>query len=467
MRRTLTSTMRTSYPDAGGFAVQSVVALVCIGLAQLACSETCTETLTCSSKKGDDAGPRGAGGGSPEGAGGNDLGAGGSGRGGSSQSGGGGRALGGAVPATGRDAGAQCSSGLGDCNHDPADGCEVQLATDVTHCGACGIRCATDGTVSLHCVAGECKPTCDANHFDCNTEGADGCEADITSDPKNCGACGHSCSTAGSTSTDCVKSKCAPACDVTHADCDKDRENGCEIDLARDTKNCGVCGHQCAATNATTVMCDAGTCRPTCANGYGDCTTPSADVPDNGCEANLNAGATCGACNHNCKDGPCSGQTCQPVTLAGNLTLPLALAVDASYVHWVDQVTTAPRVVRVPLSGKGPVTIANEAVNYFRTNGLAANGTYVIWATDNTAPSGSAPNGSIRRVQTGSANVTTLATGIHAVSVVVDSGHVYWSDVADGRIHQVGLDGTLPQAITPPVNDVRDLVVDATRLFYI
>jgi hypothetical protein len=81
-----------------------------------------------------------------------------------------------------------CDDGFGDCNGDPADGCEVDLTTNAAHCGACGEICTPN---SLHfepiCLAeGDAAPGCDINPEQCeqgfadlNADPADGCECEI------------------------------------------------------------------------------------------------------------------------------------------------------------------------------------------------------------------------------------------------------------------------------------------------
>ena len=53
--------------------------------------------------------------------------------------------------------GFQCNAGFGNCNQDPADGCESDFATDPLNCGGCGKSC-NGGT----CKAGACTPPPDA-----------------------------------------------------------------------------------------------------------------------------------------------------------------------------------------------------------------------------------------------------------------------------------------------------------------
>jgi hypothetical protein len=50
-----------------------------------------------------------------------------------------------------------CPAGRGDCNRDPADGCEVDLTTDVANCGACGARRAE----ACNLADDDCDGVCD------------------------------------------------------------------------------------------------------------------------------------------------------------------------------------------------------------------------------------------------------------------------------------------------------------------
>src|SRR5882724_9148337 len=78
-----------------------------------------------------------------------------------------------------------------------------------------------------------------------------------------------------------------------------------------DAKNCGTCGHDCTTlTNvrpgAAGVECRAGACfvpGAACAVGFGHCTTRADDV----CETNLADAQNCGACGTKC---PLSAPLC-------------------------------------------------------------------------------------------------------------------------------------------------------------
>lgn len=85
-----------------------------------------------------------------------------------------------------------CAAGFADCNGDPRDGCETDVGT-VASCGACGIACPVRPHVAVACVAGACTGVCDVGWGDCNGKPQDGCERNLMTDEKHCGACGTRC----------------------------------------------------------------------------------------------------------------------------------------------------------------------------------------------------------------------------------------------------------------------------------
>jgi len=74
------------------------------------------------------------------------------------------------------------------------DGACRDLRTDVDHCGACGASCLDlPGTVGGTCGGGTCELACGALRGDCNGDPLDGCEWNLAEDARNCGACGNTC----------------------------------------------------------------------------------------------------------------------------------------------------------------------------------------------------------------------------------------------------------------------------------
>ena len=212
---------------------------------------------------------------------------------------------------------ASCGAGLGDCDGNSANGCEVTLATDARNCGACGLACAvTNGAAG--CAAGRCTvASCNAGFADCNGTPADGCEVNTRSDASNCAACGTRCTLANATPA-CVSARCdIAACNAGFADCDAVASNGCEVNLGADVRNCGACGTACSLPNAT-ATCGSGRCAiASCNAGFADCNGNPAD----GCEVALGTDpSNCGACGSRCAPsngtGVCSAGRCTVVACA-------------------------------------------------------------------------------------------------------------------------------------------------------
>jgi hypothetical protein len=114
---------------------------------------------------------------------------------------------------TGSGGAGGCAPFSGDCNKDPADGCETSLANDAKNCGACGNVCPAGGGVAGACVAGKCTLDCAKGAGNCDGNAANGCEADLAGDAKNCGGCGVDCG-----GQPCVQGACACAAETQTAE---------------------------------------------------------------------------------------------------------------------------------------------------------------------------------------------------------------------------------------------------------
>lgn len=85
-----------------------------------------------------------------------------------------------------------CISPYADCNGTMDDGCEVSLASDVSHCGTCTRVCSFPHA-SASCSGGRCvRGSCEALWGDCNGNPLDGCETSLVTS-SNCGRCGLRC----------------------------------------------------------------------------------------------------------------------------------------------------------------------------------------------------------------------------------------------------------------------------------
>ena len=161
---------------------------------------------------------------------------------------------------------------------DPAFGCSAERNCQ---------PCPGPANGASTCTSGKCALACNAPFLDCNTKADDGCEVDPTSDPLNCGSCGHACS--GATPY-CVAGQCASMCPLTLC-------NGECVDTQSSLANCGSCSKACPqpAGGNGTASCKGGACSYACAQGFEDCDHNAG----NGCEIFVSGSdvAHCGSCN--------------------------------------------------------------------------------------------------------------------------------------------------------------------------
>lgn len=215
-----------------------------------------------------------------------------------------------------------CAPGWADCDGRVDDGCEVDLQSDVEHCGSCEQACPPVPNAAPACLDGHCGTgPCGGRWQDCDASGSNGCETDVATNPSSCGGCGTACPTPSHGTAACRDSLCGlGACDTGFGDCDRLAANGCEIDLRGDGLNCGACGTSCVRPHART-SCASGLCQLLgCDPGWASCDGNDA----NGCETDIADSAShCGACGVVCPTRPhtatatCRDGACGFVCVAG------------------------------------------------------------------------------------------------------------------------------------------------------
>lgn len=194
-----------------------------------------------------------------------------------------------------------CPKGFATCGNECVD-----TQNDDSACGACDKPCQPPDASSPEwkcgpgvqppqttwgCTGGGCKITCKGVYGDCNDDLCkDGCETDLDGDPKNCGACGHACD-AGQ---DCLHGTCI--CPPGTLRCG-DR---C-VDPNVDIDNCGGCNDACPGASDSSAngapTCVGGHCGYVCYAGFADCNHRL----DDGCEVNVMTDQrNCGGCGTKC-----------------------------------------------------------------------------------------------------------------------------------------------------------------------
>jgi len=196
------------------------------------------------------------------------------------------------------------------CCADSAGGARcVDLAGDPLACGACGTRCAAPPNADPTCDTGVCGATCKGGYAACDGRTLDGCEVDLRSDVNHCGACPVSCSGSPRGAATCDGGTCDLQCNASYP-----QHCGTGDCRAYDVANCGGCGVACSnpGANAGAPAGCAGqnACSYACNPGWGDC-----NAGTDGCETDLTFTPTrCGSCGNDCVaagwDGGCVNGQC-------------------------------------------------------------------------------------------------------------------------------------------------------------
>jgi hypothetical protein len=113
---------------------------------------------------------------------------------------------------------------------------------------------------------------------------------------------------------------------------------------------------------------------PTCQGGKCVCTNT---VCGGSCVDLQKDTKNCGSCGHDCQGGTCNLGVCQDVTLASSQVSPYFITTDGTNVYW----TNSSSVVRVPVGGGSTTTIASgqSSAEY-----IAVDSTNVYWVDDSS-----------------------------------------------------------------------------------
>ncbi|MCC6619869.1 MAG: VCBS repeat-containing protein [Deltaproteobacteria bacterium] len=191
---------------------------------------------------------------------------------------------------------------------DCGTGCiDTDISTEF--CGSCATPCDDKGNQKTTCAGGQCTRACLPGFEDCNDDPDDGCEAELARDPDNCGVCEKVCDSGPFGAPVCQGGQCALACNEGRGACNDVTFDGCETDTTSSEDHCGYCGVSCPTLPNTEPVCATSACTTVCLDGFESCDGKAM----NGCEADLdNDEATCGACDvacgpaETCQDGGCA-----------------------------------------------------------------------------------------------------------------------------------------------------------------
>lgn len=345
--------------------------------------------------------------------------------------------------------------------------------TGTQTCNALGqwdamVACPSPNNSDPVCIGnGVCGWDCEVGFDDCNGNPADGCEANLAS-PDTCGSCGNVCNEDGGTAT-CSMDSCGIVCDSAHSNCNGSPSDGCEITLGT-TNNCETCGDVCTAPAHATGVCEPGGCDFICSGLWDDCNGNPAD----GCEQDVSDDDfNCGGCGISCYGGTCTNGVCSvPVekvaSASGVTSMALGTPVGVSAVFWT---TSGGKVQKAPTTGG---VAADLAIGQTGPEGIVVSNSQVVWS-NSVAPKairsmpigGGAPTDLI--TGHGPVELTHDGTSLFWTSRM-DYNPCNCSDSSTTPIYKMGLGGGAATIINPEVNSGLypswpGLVVDGTNVY--
>jgi sugar lactone lactonase YvrE len=323
-----------------------------------------------------------------------------------------------------------CALGAKMCNNqcvpaDPMNGCSGM------GCAPCP---AAPANSVVDCTAGACGFTCNAGFGDCNNNAADGCEQDVSMDPKNCGSCGFACPQGAM----CVSGACqlvmpGPGSDQACLTIDANT-----IYWATANANPGaVYSVPKNGGNPTQIITGAKNPR-------------GVAVDANNVYFTTTVGGEIMKC-------PLAGCGNNPTVLATGQTTPFGITVDANNVYWTNRVA-AGTIQQCSINGCNmqPTTVASNQNSPW---GIAVDGGNVYWTNSGDGTMASAPIGG------GQVKVLAMTNAAGAHGIALDANAIYFAQSTQGTIVRVPRNGGMPTTINASKNPW-SIAVDATDLFW-
>lgn len=136
-----------------------------------------------------------------------------------------------------------CPEGTKEC-----DGSCVSTNDDLFGCGRASCSpCSLHKSVNACSAEGECViASCVGAWEDCDRNPQNGCEVNLDTNRAHCGGCGEECEPPENGLAACAEAQCyVRTCEGNYFDCNFDFRDGCEVDLHTDKEHCGECENAC------------------------------------------------------------------------------------------------------------------------------------------------------------------------------------------------------------------------------
>ena len=171
-----------------------------------------------------------------------------------------------------------------------------------------------------------------------------------------------------------------------------------------------------------------------------------------------------------------------PEVLATGAKTFAGIAVDSTYVYWTQtdanqngQLSSNGEIMRVPLGGGSPQTVASSQPIPMS---IAVDSTGIYWLNYGTNGSGdcTSTTGALEKLSPGSTAPTTIAAGIETgISLFLTSGNVYWSAIGSyckepsahvGGVFEIPSGAASVRTLATSLGSPSDLYVDSKTVYF-
>lgn len=281
---------------------------------------------------------------------------------------------------------------------------------------------------------------------------------DVSSDPNNCGSCGHICTATGQANAVCAGGSCAQQLALALYQANPsgivvDATNAYWVNASRSDDNDdysipgSVVSVPLGGGSPDTIAANQNQAWSIAINSTNIYWTDLGYPTDDG--AGMITPLSGGVYTIDLSTGTMS-------SVAPELTDPGPLAISSSTAYWIS--TLDGNVYSAPLTGGTPSTFANSQTGYLA---IATDANNVYWIDG---------NGLVKEPQAGGA-IVTLSTEIDGtVGLAVDDRNVYWTtEIANssGMILQMPLDGGTTITIATDLEDPVAVTSDGTNIYWV
>jgi sugar lactone lactonase YvrE len=175
---------------------------------------------------------------------------------------------------------------------------------------------------------------------------------------------------------------------------------------------------------------------------------------DGACRDPSTDGEHCGACNHDCFGGDCSGSICQPVVVTQDADGPDGIVVVGDALFWV---TDGGFVRRIDLDGGGAPVVIEERGPASNLTGLVTDGSTLFYTATGA--------GEVRRIDLDGTNDETIKTSALPTDIALGDSSVYWI-TSNGQIHLTPKEGSPDNSLQIGLDNVSGMAVSGTFAFF-